>query len=441
MDTNLIKKQTEKLIFLSKNKKFNEAIILCNELINENVRNPLIYNIKGMIQLNTGKYKDSLDQFNEAIKLSPNNFEIYNNIGISLYYLGKFNEAIKNYNKSLSIKLDYAECYYNTGNAYVELGEFDKAIINFEKAIKYKPNYLDAQNNIIQSLTFHNPKNENENAFIKANNELQDLKFHFDPNKKITQENIKLYFEKCFYILKKNVDFFKFNFSQIYRRNKIDLNCGRHFAVFNTFNVIPEYCFGCYKVLIEPKKIIDLIKLYFVFDNINLNKSNLRKCMIEMRPNTPGIYKGFIYCTSLEDANSINSYIAPILKNTIDEKIKITVKRGCSEFAESIPEFKAVDDNSKFIMKYNDNWKNKEKIIDDKLHNINNSNERVLAQTMTGQTLNDILIINNWLTYAKAINDNSCNNTITENSESEFIYNKISSHLNERRKEFLNLNS
>ena len=60
---------------------------------------------------------------------------------------------------------------------------------------------------------------------------------------------------------------------------------------------------------------------------------------------------------------------------------------------------------------------------------------------MTGQTLNDILIINNWLTYAKAINDNSCNNTITENSESEFIYNKISSHLNERRKEFLNLNS
>ena len=38
-------------------------------------------------------------------------------------------------------------------------------------------------------------------------------------------------------------------------------------------------------------------------------------------------------------------------------------------------------------------------------------------------------------------NDNSCNNTITENSESEFIYNKISSHLNERRKEFLNLNS
>ena len=160
-----------------------------------------------------------------------------------------------------------------------------------------------------------------------------------------------------------------------------------------------------------------------------------------MRPNTPGIYKGFIYCTSLEDANIINSYITPILKNTIDEKIKITIKRGCSEFAESIPEFKAVDDKLKFTMKYNNNWKNKEKIIDDKLHNINNSNERVLAQTMTGQTLNDILIINNWLTYAKAINDNSCNNTIIENSESEFIYNKISSHLNERRKEFLNLNS
>ena len=49
-------------------------------------------------------------------------------------------------------------------------------------------------------------------------------------------------------------------------------------------------------VQIELKSIIDLIKLYFILDKLNLSKNNSRKCMIELRENATGTYKGLIYC-------------------------------------------------------------------------------------------------------------------------------------------------
>ena len=61
--------------------------------------------------------------------------------------------------------------------------------------------------------------------------------------------------------------------------------------VFNKFNIIPKFCFGCYKVLVEPRSILELIKLFVVFDQIKLVENNTRKCMIEMRPEISGFYK------------------------------------------------------------------------------------------------------------------------------------------------------
>jgi hypothetical protein len=54
------------------------------------------------------------------------------------------------------------------------------------------------------------------------------------------------------------------NLSQVYRRNSTNLNCKRHKNIFNKFNIIPKFCFGCYKVQVEPKSIIELIKLFVI---------------------------------------------------------------------------------------------------------------------------------------------------------------------------------
>ena len=71
--------------------------------------------------------------------------------------------------------------------------------------------------------------------------------------------------------------------------------CRRHKLVFNTFNAIPEYCFDCYKILAEPRSVLELFKLMVVFESMALPDDNTRKCMVETRPGSQGAYKGFMY--------------------------------------------------------------------------------------------------------------------------------------------------
>ena len=64
--------------------------------------------------------------------------------------------------------------------------------------------------------------------------------------------------------------------SQTYRRNQTRLNCHRHERIFNEHNIIPKFCFGCFKVQIEPRTVVELIKLFLLFDRITLEANNSR---------------------------------------------------------------------------------------------------------------------------------------------------------------------
>ena len=66
--------------------------------------------------------------------------------------------------------------------------------------------------------------------------------------------------------------------------------------------------------------ILDLIKLYFYFNNVNLKNNNIRKCVVELRKNVSGNYKGYVFSDSLQDAKEIKE----ILKNELqNEKINL----------------------------------------------------------------------------------------------------------------------
>ena len=78
-----------------------------------------------------------------------------------------------------------------------------------------------------------------------------------------------------------------------------------------------------------------------------------------MRDKVSGNYKGLIYCSGLGEAQKIENYLNPILKKTIGEDLSIFIKRGCTEFAVSYPKYKEINES----MKYNNDWKEKEKNI------------------------------------------------------------------------------
>ena len=86
-------------------------------------------------------------------------------------------------------------------------------------------------------------------------------------------------------------------------------------------------------------------------------------------------------------------------------------------------------------MKYNEDWKEKEKIID------NNRNKKNILvkkkqKSLHGVNISDILIMRNWLGYAKKIGDLSYKNIISDITTQPLIEKMLSDQLLERSKQF-----
>ncbi len=400
-----------------KNQKIKEAIELINKksykkaleclkiIINEKNDNPKILNLYGIVQLQLNQLTEAINSFERTILLDKKFIQGYNNLGNVYVKSGKFQKAVEMYNKVLTLKPDYPAGFNNLASAQSDLGELEDSIKNYENALKHDPNYVSAKNNIIQVLTFYSPKNASKNIFTKSNAELQQIEIPYRESNEISDEDVIFFYKKCKEIVDRNFKDFDFHLSQIWRSNTINLGCNRHFEIFNKFKVIPEYCFGCFKVQIELETIIDLIKLYFIFDKLNLKKNNSRKCMIELREIATGTYKGLIYCSGIDEANLICEQLSRILDEKIKRQIKVDVKRGCTEFGIEHPEYKIIDKDSKDFMIYNKDWKEKENIIDSNTLKYARENSVNRKPTINGVTLNDILIIKNWIYYAKKIGD------------------------------------
>ena len=417
------------LIRLCNEKSFDQALVEFKALIAKNFDDPILHNLGGIINVNLKNYDVAIDCFSKALKINPNYAEANNNMGALLKTIGRTKDSITFFENAIKIKPDLSNAYNNLGASYNLLGEWDLAIKNYNKCLKINPNEKDSFNNLINLLTFHDPQEKDLNFIIKTNSLLKMNNFVFDEKKQINDEQIVNYFKTSNNVVTENLNKNDYNYTEIFRKNTYNLNCKRHFEVFNNFNVIPEFCFSCYKVQVEPKNIIDLLKLYIVFDNLNLKKNNTRKCFIEVRPEIGGLYKGLIYCRGINDAEEIESLLIPIIKTVIDDKTPVAIKRGCSEFAISYPKFKDKSNN----MQYEKSWKEKENIIDNlrlKEDNI------VLKDTVSGLTVNDFLIMRNWMMYAKKIGDNNYDKFDCDIKISKYMEWQISRQLDFRKNEY-----
>ena len=352
-------------------------------------------------------------EFNEALKLSldlsenyPNNSYAQNLHGIVLIALNNWKNGKNYFLKAIEVNNTFPEAYNNLGLSEMNLGDLEKALENFLIAIKLKPNYDNCHNNILKILTFFRSQKNKDNPYVLANNLISKIKFNYDQNNKINNSEIVNFFFQSFDIVNKNLKKIDTSETQIYRKNSEDLNCVRQFGIFNKFNVIPKFCFGCFKVTVQTETVLDLLKLYFVFDKLYLGLQNTRKLMIEKRENISGNYKGFIYCSSVEEGENIKNKLKSILIKNLGTDCSISLKRGCSEFALKYPSYKKASVNENEMMPYDETWKSLEEIIDNRIWNID-SKKGINHPSLTGFTLRDILVMRNWLLYANKIGDNS----------------------------------
>ena len=345
----------------------------------------------------------------------------FNNlVGLINLSLKDWLEAIKNFKRAISLDVKFEAAYLNLGIAYYDIGELDNSYENFLKVLELNKDNKSARDSIIQLLTF-SKMSKLKNCTLKiVNNKIQSLPYEIDFAKKIEDKKIINIYKKAKSIVSKNLPYIDYSSDQIFRRNNIDLNCERHKRIFNTFDVIPKFCFGCLKIVINLETVLELIKLSIIFDEYKFLDSFERKCMISY--SSKG-YKGYIYFLSIDDLNKVFKLIVPIVEKNLGTKIKFEAKRGCSEFAVPYPKYKEIKDNADKMMSYPKEWLIAEKKIDSKIYKDSKIKIRKKKNSLKGLTLNDFLIINKWLSYAKSINDKSFQNLLikTNNEENKTI--------------------
>lgn len=188
--------------------------------------------------------------------------------------------------------------------------------------------------------------------------------------------------------------------------------CARQKAVFNTFNAIPKYCFDCYKVSIAPRNVVELFKLQMIFEKIVLPLDNTRKCMVEERNNCSGTYTGLIYCRGIKEGNEVRKILRKVVSEDIAPQVSVTLKRGCSEFGHSHPEYARIDREG-LIMQYRKDWQIHEDFIDNNfiyspfVADVIAGTSDVNADGLTTYTRGDVLRMQFWLRYAATIGDTS----------------------------------
>ena len=125
-----IVKNINEIINLHKNANYDQAQNKLNILLFNNVDNPDLYNLQGIIYRSQRDYHNSLNSFNNAILIDKKNPTYFN----------------------------------NRANVYRDLGNIKKAENDYKNALKIEPNYFDA---IINKI-----KLKQEEGFYKETDEL-----------------------------------------------------------------------------------------------------------------------------------------------------------------------------------------------------------------------------------------------------------------------------
>lgn len=96
-----------------------------------------------------------------------------------------------------------------------------------------------------------------------------------------------------------------------------------------TFQFVPEYCHGCYKVVVRPKTLVQL----FALEKLQYALGRPAKCGIEVRDYTPALYGGYFYNRSVEEGQECYEVVREAINKDplLGEDVKVYLKHACTE--------------------------------------------------------------------------------------------------------------
>ena len=120
--------EINKIITNINNKEFKEAIHSCENLINLNIENTIVYNLYGRAYQSLGLYEKSIPKLEKSIQLQKNNYFALNNLAISFKATEKYKLSEEAYKECLKINPNYIVAIINYADLKEFLNEIDEAI-------------------------------------------------------------------------------------------------------------------------------------------------------------------------------------------------------------------------------------------------------------------------------------------------------------------------
>lgn len=419
------------IVKLYNERKFDEALRLLKNIPNDKKFENFKFKLYASIYFINRNWNKSLKYHKELLLKNEDSYEIYNNLAVTLFNIGEINESIKYFKQCITKNDNAVSAYQNLGTSYLNIGLYQEAIDCLTKVLSIDDKNMYSINMLIDLLSYVVPKKNENNYLLKINTTV--LNFYNEKNLKNFE--VKALLGQIDDFLIRENKFIIYNKTEIFRRNKENLNCSRHFKVFNQHKIIPEYCFNCYKVQIIIPNVSELIKLFFLFNSNFLINNNVRKCNVESRPNVTENYKGFIYCRSLEESKIV---LEITNKKLIELGIKfrgIQIKHGCTEYYKVHPDYEKINMVGEQPMKYNISWKKVENKVDNTIPKGRNGDEKVIKPSINKINLSDILIIRNWLGYAEIIGDYSYKEIYKTKNNNSFLVKKLENQLDFRKQQ------
>ena len=427
----------QKLIAIANSAKPKLALLEAKKLEKLYPQDPVLKNFIGISYANIGKVDLAVKTFKRTIKSNPTYVPAYTNLANCFFQKSAHLDAITVLKKAVSVNRRVPEVFLDLGTNHRMIGELENAIVSYRSAIELDPKHVKAWINLgnalwengqpnasgdaylealdimpentvaaaylIDTFNFVRLKENNSSPYVKANQAIHNAGSSYELKKLVSDQALSDLLLECNNILKANKLVVDFRNTQIYRMPDKTLNCERHKSIFEQHGIIPKFCFACIKIQIDISQVLDLVRLFLIFDRLEFLSQNIRKCMVEMREGIAGSYKGLVYCRSLSEAEEILKKLQPNVENFLNTKPKIRIKRGCSEFDQAFPKYSEVESRDHEVMSYNPAWEKVEKFWDRK----HSKRAFVSPPTLSGISLADYLIIQNWFAYGQKIGDKS----------------------------------
>jgi tetratricopeptide (TPR) repeat protein len=158
--TNLFPLLLKAEIFLTR-KSYDSAINNINKILSgspEHDEDTIIditlhtYFLKGLVLLKMKRFEDAILSFDNVLEINEMDELAYDNKAFALACLGKNNEALKFNDKAMKINSSNPIIFVNLSHTLGNLGKFEEALDACESAIKLDPNYAKAWNNKAYAL-------------------------------------------------------------------------------------------------------------------------------------------------------------------------------------------------------------------------------------------------------------------------------------------------